>query len=302
MSNRIAAYSSFTFSYLNRARVLAKSVKRFNPDWTFVALISDRPPETFAFSLDDEPFDEVIWLEDLSSHYSEGWVEKHNIIELCTAVKGMTMLELLNRGFDKVFYLDPDVAVFSNLSFLEEYLDDNEILLTPHQLDQSEDVHFDIVDNELCSLTHGVYNLGFVGAANRGDGIRFAEWWKARLLKYCKEDIPNGMFTDQRWCDLVPAFFEGVKIVRDQGCNVASWNLNRRKLKFSTEGDVMVNGDKLKFFHFTKLGQVGDTMTQRYAKDNFEVYELWAWYKREIEKATESLDVIPSRYWFYGEI
>jgi hypothetical protein len=39
-------------------------------------------------------------------------------------------------------------------------------------------------------------------------------------------------------------------------------------------------------------------MTQRYAQDNTEVYELWAWYRRMIERFTAP--EIPEDWWFYG--
>ena len=36
---KVLCYSSFTFSYLNRARVLYSTLRRFHPDWELVALI-----------------------------------------------------------------------------------------------------------------------------------------------------------------------------------------------------------------------------------------------------------------------
>merc|ERR1711974_246102 len=141
---------------------------------------------------------------------------------------------LCEQGYDHVMFLDPDVAVFDDLSPLLEILESKDIILTPHQLTPEEkNDKTAIWDNELCSLTHGVYNLGFVAVNAKGEGYRFAKWWADRLYQYCREDIPNGMFTDQRWCDLVPAFFDGVQVLRDPGYNVASWNLSQRIVRFT---------------------------------------------------------------------
>ena len=52
-------------------------------------------------------------------------------------------------------------------------------------------------------------------------------------------------------------------------------------------GKCLVNGSPLRFFHFTKLGPIGDTMTRKYAQDNVEVYELWSWYKRMVDRLSE---------------
>ncbi len=86
--------------------------------------------------------------------------------------------------------------------------------------------------------------------------------------------------------------------MRDPGYNVASWNLSNRKIRITETGDILVNGSLLRFYHFTKLGPLGDLMTQRYAQNNTEVYEIWAWYRRMIERFTAP--EIPDGWWYYG--
>ena len=54
-------YTSITKSYLPKARVLVKSVKKFHPDWKFVLLFSDELPA--GFDLKNEPFDEILTIE-----------------------------------------------------------------------------------------------------------------------------------------------------------------------------------------------------------------------------------------------
>ena len=92
--------------------------------------------------------------------------------------------------------------------------------------------------------------------------------------------------------------FDDVLVVRDPGYNVASWNLSNRKIEIDAAGNCLVNGKPLRFFHFTKLGPIGDTMTRIYARDNIEVYELWSWYKREVDRFAEP--AIPGGWWHYG--
>ena len=41
---KVTCFSSFTFAYLNRARVLYSTLRKFHPDWNLVALITDEPP------------------------------------------------------------------------------------------------------------------------------------------------------------------------------------------------------------------------------------------------------------------
>ena len=163
---RIVCFTSITFSYLGRARVLAGTVKRFHPDWRIIVCISDLPPEEFDFDPSDEPFDHVVWAHELPIPNVSSWLFRHDIVELCTAVKGPLSLEiLLDRAVDKVIYLDPDIAVFAPLDSVVDELDHSSIALTPHQLDPDEG-EMAIFDNEVSSLQHGVYNLGFLAIRN----------------------------------------------------------------------------------------------------------------------------------------
>jgi len=295
----IHCFTSFSFSYLAKARVLAHSLKKHHPDWHLSAVITDRQPQGFNFDIANEMFDDVIWGDEIFGAETPAWLFKHDVIEVCTAVKGPVLKRLAElTGSDKIFYFDPDIAIFSSLDPLVESLDDESILLTPHQL-EPDTTHSAILDNEVCSLRYGTYNLGFIGVRTDREGLRFANWWSDRLSRYCYDDPSIGIFVDQKWCELVPAFFDRVKIVRDPGCNVASWNLSTRKLAIGANGDVLVNGSPLRFFHFTKLGPIGDVMTQRYARENTEVYEIWSWYKRQVDRHTDP--AIPQGWWKYGK-
>ena len=294
---KVLVYSSFTFSYLNRARVLFQTLRRFHPEWELVALITDQPPAGFRFDPAKEPFDRVVWAEDLGIPDFQAWLFKHDVVEVCTAVKGPFIHQACSSGADAVIYLDPDTALFSSLAPLAAMLEEHDILLTPHLIDPNVTAEA-IADNDLSASRTGIFNLGFVAIRTTGEGARFARWWNDRLLDWCYDDMPVGLFVDQRWCDHVPALFDKVKVVRDPGYNVASWNLSTRTLAVGKDGQVSVNGAPLRFWHFTKLGPMGDAMTKKYGATNYPVYEVWSWYKRQVTAATDA--AIPERWWAYG--
>lgn len=295
--SKVHCFTSISFSYLDRARVLAETVKRFHPDWTLWLFVSDRAPEGFAFDPDTELFDQVVWIDELPIVERMSWIFKHDVIELCTAVKGPMLVRLLERGAENVVYLDPDIALFSDLHEIERLLDARSIVLTPHIVDP-ENGHQAIIDNEVGTLKHGTYNLGFLAIRNRPEGIRFARWWQDRLLNYCYDDIENGVFTDQRWCDLIPGFFDDVHVLRDPGYNVASWNLNRRPITFDSQGTIRAAGEKLRFFHFTKINAIGEVMLARYAGEAVGAFELLKWYRGRL--AHHATSGLPRRWWAFS--
>ena len=296
----VHVYTSFSFSYLNRARVLAASLKRYHPDWVLWAVLTDKKPEGCTVDWENEEFDHLITAEQLFGEKTEAWLFGHDVVEACTAVKGAAMLKILeDTTCKKLIYFDPDITIFNKMTDVVKLLDEYSILLTPHQTDpEPKEQKSAIMDNELASLNYGVFNLGFVAVLNDDEGRRFAGWWADRLFDWCHDRLDIGVFVDQKWCNLVPCFFDRVKVLRDPGLNVASWNISQRHLSFDKKGRALINGDLLKFYHFTKLGRIGDTMTQRYARGNTEVYELWFWYSNAVRAATEPS--IPQGYWYYG--
>lgn len=277
-------FTSITKSYLPKARVLAKSVKSHHPGWTFVLLYADDFPPGFA--LQDEPFDEILCIEQLGIPNWKAWAFGHQIVELCTAIKGPAAEYLAARpGVDKIMYLDPDIKVFNSLAPLEALLEHHDILLTPHLI-EPESTESAVRDNEISALKHGIYNLGFFAATTRGQGKSFISWWAQRLLTFCRDDIPGGLFTDQRWCDLAPAFFDRLHIVRDPGYNVATWNIAHRPLSSDGEGNYMAGQHPLRFYHFTGYDSGdGFGMLSRYAADQSVARALWNDYGKDLDAA-----------------
>lgn len=267
-------YTSVTRSYLPKALVLANSVKKLHPDWTFAVLLSDVFPD--GWNPADWPFDHVVLLPEIGVPEWKSWAFGHTVVELCTAVKGPGIRVLIERlQPDKVLYLDPDICVYGSLAPLEQMLDEHDVLLTPHLLDP-ESTPAAIIDNEVCTLKHGVYNLGFYAATTRGQGRAFIDWWADRLLTHCIADIPGGLFTDQRWCDLAPGFFDRLEIVRDRGYNVATWNVAHRRITRTPDGVWMAGDVPLRFYHFTGYDSGdGKGMLARYASDQPAAFALW---------------------------
>ncbi|MDO9194746.1 MAG: glycosyl transferase, partial [Undibacterium sp.] len=109
----------------------------------------------------------------------------------------------------------------------------------------------------------------------------------------------NGLFTDQRWIDLVPAFFEGVCILRTSRLNVAPWNLTTRELTGTAPNEVLVNGEPLGFYHFTGFDSGAHIiMFKKNATGNNTVAGLVDWYTQTT--ASLSKDPLSQVLWHYG--
>lgn len=176
------------------------------------------------------------------------FIFQYSILELNTAIKPWVIEYLFSLSYDLVFYIDPDIYIYSPLTEIEMVLENkSDIALTPHILSPICD---DKNPNELEIRKVGTYNLGFIALRNTPNTRTFLSWWQSKLLRDCVVDIPNGIFVDQSWIDLVPSIFENVTIIRHPGYNVAYWNIAQRSLVDNFD-HVTANGDRLVFFHFS---------------------------------------------------
>jgi hypothetical protein len=290
---RIHCFTSITLSYLDRAQVLAETVRRHHPEWTLWLVVSDEEPPGFSVT---SCFDHIVHITELGIPDLGAWVFGHDLIELCTAVKGV-MLDRLLPGSDAVVYLDPDIALFAPLTDVPRLIRQHSIILTPHVL-EPEPGFEPVPHNEIGSLRFGAYNLGFLVVRNCEEGRTFVTWWRHRLMHFCHDDVAAGLFVDQKWCDLVPTLFNGVNILRNPGYNVASWNIGQRPIEIRDDGRLLAGGHVLRFFHFTKLNTIGESALERFTYGRTEVFELIRWYRERLsEYASDSL---PEGWWFYG--
>lgn len=295
------AFTSVTANYIPKARVLARSLKKLHPEARFHLVLSDARPDWLGEA--DEPFDSVIQADELPIADFRPWVFKHSVVELCTAVKGLAFLEILRRHpGEKAFYLDPDIVVLGRLDPILDALDRHSVLVTPH-LTEPETTREGILDNEISCLKHGVFNLGFLAVRDGAEGRRFLQWWADRLAEFCYDDIAGGLFTDQRWVDLAPCFFEDLRIWREPGCNVATWNLSHRVVTGSWEEGFLANGMPLRFYHFSGFDSgAQEAMLGKYGARSPVLRELRRWYIGQCgAMGQEAHGKAPCRYAFFDD-
>jgi len=283
MENKMKTVHIFTsaaFNYIPKARMLFQSLRKYHPECVLHLALADEGHAEIDLSL--EPFDSVLPINELDIPDFRGWAFCHDIVELATAIKPFALQKILSMpGCEKVLYLDPDTVVFSRLDDILDALDQSNLVLTPHQTVPESSMSA-VIDNEICSLKHGVFNIGFIGVAASDEGKRFADWWSQRLYHFCRADICNGLFTDQKWIDLVPAFFDGIAIMHTGRHNLATWNITTRVVTGDQNNGILVDGEPLGFYHFTGFDSGNHRiMAAKNAKGNAPVHELIKWYDQQ---------------------
>jgi hypothetical protein len=235
-----------TRSHLPYARALARSLAKFHDLSRLYVLVVD--------SVSGE--DGVggctnIGLGELNLRCVRSFLFRYTAFELCNALKPYLMMAVRRRNPGSVsIYLDSDLCVYGSLKELWEECAGNSVILTPHTLRDYPDDGVFPGTRDL--LTHGVYNAGVIAVGCHPDGDRFLDWWAERLEFGCLNEPGRGYFVDQHYLDAVPALFDGVRILKCAGYNVAHFNLHERTVE-RREGEWWVGDRPLELFHFTAI-------------------------------------------------
>ena len=193
---------------------------------------------------------------------------------------------LTELGMKKVLYCDSDIHFFSSYDFLFNELDTSDILITPHW--RSSNPHFDEANFQIL-LTSGLYNGGFIGANENATAAM--QWWAMACEYMCVKDPARGLFGDQAYLNLLPIYFDNVKIIKHKGCNVANWNMVESKRTNSADKKTVVIADKypIVFIHFTSSTIRGIIS----GEDNL-LRPFLVRYNESLKKYNPQIDILPT--------
>lgn len=240
------------------ARVLADSFTRYHPDVPFFVLLADEPQGFLDPAA--ERF-EVLRLEELAVDGLDAMLRRCTQQEFSYAMTPHVLRALLDRGFRRAVFLKQESLVTGDLSPAFDLLSRHQVVLVPHLLASPPGP--DAAARERVILQSGTFNVGFLGVSEGATARAFLSWWADRLREHCVHELASGMHYEQRWLDLVPAYFDDVALVRDPGVNVGHWNLPDRDLR--VDGDaVTVGGAPCRFVRFSGFDPARPDAVTRY--------------------------------------
>jgi glycosyltransferase involved in cell wall biosynthesis len=227
---------------------------------------------------------------------------RYAAFEAAGALKSFAMEHLLERGFEKVVYLDSDTYVYASLDPILGALDDHDGIIAPHITEPLDD---GFVPDDLTIIRSGAYNTGFIAVRASDQAFRFLRWWMGKCEHQCFTDLEAGLFNEQKWADLIPSLFPGFLIDRSPGLNAAYWNLCQRPIE-KRQGIYFVRDTRLVFFHFSgyylEEPDILSVHDQRYRSKPIPevVKELLADYSAELRRnGLERYKNVPYRYDFF---
>ena len=234
-----------TADYLPFAKVLFASLKKFNQDSRLHVLLVDKDEY-----LSTENFT-IHQLNDVSETKLFREIEKKyahtNDDHFRWALKPIFISYLLNKEFEKVIFLDPDIYFVSNYDFLFDHLNHSSVILTPHWSSTEPE---QLEESLIYLMRNGLFNAGLVGASKKG--LPAMKWWAEACHFKIDRQPELGIFVDQKYLDILPVEYPDTEILQHRGCNIACWNMNSNK-RVMINGKLLINKEfEPVFLHLTK--------------------------------------------------
>ena len=235
-------------NYFPYARILLTSLKKYHSEAALFLCLADTLQPKLELGI---PEVTIIPADRLEIPNFADFAFRYDIMEFNTAVKPFVLQWLIEvEQFEEVVYLDPDIELFAPItSVFEALATEANFVITPHITQPAEG---DEYPDDFGVMKAGIYNLGFIAVDNSLAAINFLHWWGRKLRFHCVNEQDRGLFVDQKFVDLLPAFCDRVAILRDPSFNVAYWNLHQRQLAQTAYGWTIDN-EPLKFFHFSGI-------------------------------------------------
>ena len=153
-----------------------------------------------------------------------------------------------NPDAEWVTYLDSDLFFFASPDPIYDEMNDAAFGIIPHRFSRG------LEDQR----RFGLYNVGWVSARRRDDGIAVLRWWRERCIEWCYDRVEGDRFADQRYLDSMPELFSGVHVISHLGANLAPWNLADCRLEWNDGRIEIERRYPLVFFHFYGVKRSGD--------------------------------------------
>ena len=172
-----------------------------------------------------------------------------SLIEYYFTCSPAWMLFVLNSRPDAewVTYLDSDLFFFASPDPIYVEMKDAAFGIIPHRFSRGLEYY----------RRYGLYNVGWVSARRRDDGIAVLRWWRERCIEWCYDRVEDDRFADQRYLDRMPEMFSGVHVISHLGANLAPWNLADCRLEWNNGRIQIERRYQLVFFHFYGIKRSG---------------------------------------------
>lgn len=136
-------------------------------------------------------------------------------------------------------YLDADLYFFADPEPIFNEISDKSISIIEHRY----------TDKYKNLIQFGIYNVGWMTFNKDKIGLEALIWWREKCNDWCYTRLEDGKWADQKYLDDWKTRFNNVKIIKQKGANLGTWNIENYNLRLKDK-NIFVDNHLLIFFHF----------------------------------------------------
>jgi hypothetical protein len=159
---------------------------------------------------------------------------------------------------DLITYLDADIYFFDSPERIFEPAKDASVIIVSH--------HFSEKNKHLERF--GKYNVVFNSFRNDEEGLKILQWWRESCINWCFDYFEDGKYADQKYLDEFEKLSPKVYVENDIAVNLAGFNVDNADLQYKNS-DILVNGNKLVFYHFHRLKKIKGQFFEMYPRSHW---------------------------------
>ena len=241
-----------TLDSLPRARVLARSLRAHQPDWTHEVVLVAGQEVVAATAEADRSLDVHAADSELDLDV-EALLALHDEHELIALLAPALLAHSSKCVSEPVLHLPSTVWVLADLQPIESALSSHSVLLAPRVTAELPEDGLEPSPSQLDRA--GRMDETIIGVDGSPESRRFLEWWSDHVEQALGSldarqsgDRPEDRPWLSRFLELAPARFSSA-VLDEPGCNLSLWNLHRGTLQAGAER-VSVDGRwPLRFLH-----------------------------------------------------
>jgi glycosyltransferase involved in cell wall biosynthesis len=234
-----------TMSSLPRARVLARSLRRHQPDWPLSVMLIGREDAIAAAALAEPALNVRSVSQELELDV-ETLLARHDEEDLTILLLGHLLLRHAERTSEPIVHLPSSAWLLADLALLETMLASHTAVLVPRVAD---DLPEDGLEPTLEQLDRAGRIDDTILAVDGGPAsLELLVWWTGHVEQtlgsldaFTVGARPEDRPWLARFIELAPARF-ATGVLEDPGANLSLWNLHDRQLRRRGEA-LTVQGD-----------------------------------------------------------
>lgn len=224
------------------------------------------------------PFVECVALSEVENEDLLRVKAKRGVAEYCwTLSSNFTLYVMQNyEDVEQITYVDADLYFYSDVTPIFEEMLNSSITIIEHRF--TERLKDRIVNGRFC--------VEWNSFRRDEEGMACLKKWASQCIDWCFYRLENEKMGDQKYLDDWPNEYSSCHIIQHTGAGIAPWNYAQYNFTTNDKNEILVNDDKLIFYHFHQFQILSkikfDRLSSFYTSECSEPNDIYERYEKAL--------------------